>query len=94
MPTIRQLLVRHNILPSFDKSYFTPKLAGLRIRTSEYVKKAQSSSFGQALSSRQASSGKPKAKRNSLDQWGYISEVKPEEDGIRVTTCTTSSSGQ
>ncbi|PVH97348.1 hypothetical protein DM02DRAFT_467817, partial [Periconia macrospinosa] len=27
MPTTRQLLVRHNVLPSFDKSHFTPNLA-------------------------------------------------------------------
>jgi hypothetical protein len=83
MPTTRQLLVRHNVLPSFDKSYFTPKLAGLRTRTSDFMRKAQSSSF------KQTSSSRPKAKRNSLDQWGYVSEVKPDEDGIGLTTCTT-----
>lgn len=94
MPTTRQLLVRHNVLPSFDKSYFTPKLAGLRICTSEFRKKAQSSSFRQTWSGRQASRGTPNARHNSLGQWGYVSEVKPEEDGINLTTCTTSESGR
>lgn len=83
MPTTLQLLARHNVLPSFGSSYFTPKLAGLRIRTSEIVKKAQS------LSLVKSSNGWSKARRNSLDQWGYVSEVKSERDEICLTTCTT-----
>jgi hypothetical protein len=83
MPTTRQLLVRHNVLPSFDKSYFTPKLAALQTRTSDFMRKTHSSSF------KLPSSSKPKAKHNSLGQWGYVSEVKPDEDEIRLTGYTT-----
>lgn len=97
MPATRQLLARHNVLPSFDKSYFTPKLAGIRIRTSEFLKKASNSRMTQTFSSKHASdeekgsSGRAKPKRNSLDQWGYVSEVKPEEDTVHLTTRTTTS---
>lgn len=94
MPTTRQLLARLKVLPSLDKSYFTPKLAGLRLRTSEFMKKAYSSSVKRSPSNRNAASGKPNGRRNSLDQWGYISDVRTEDDGIRLTTCKTGDSGQ
>lgn len=87
MPTTRQLLARHNVLPSLD-AYFTPKLAGLRIRTSEIVKRAQTFSL------KQTPSEKPKPRRRSLDQWGYVSEVKSEGDDVHLTTCKSGDSGQ